>query len=69
MEHLPPRQRIAFALHDMEGLGITEIAEIVGASPQTVWARVRSARKRLRKRFGSAGAAPGAVADEQEAPG
>jgi len=49
LDKLGPDKRIAFALHELEGLGPTEIGEIVGASPQTVWARVESARKELRK--------------------
>ena len=45
-------KRIAFCLHEIEGLGFTEIGELVGASPQTVRARVVAARKQVRKRVG-----------------
>ena len=43
--------QIAFALHEIEGLGVTEIGEFVGASPQTVWARVRRARSKVLARL------------------
>jgi RNA polymerase sigma factor (sigma-70 family) len=51
MDDLPPKKRIAFSLHVLDGLGLTEIGEIVGASPQTVRARVLSARAEVLKHF------------------
>lgn len=44
MDRLPPKKRVAFALYYLEGLGFTEIGAIVDASPQTVRARVLSAK-------------------------
>ncbi|MEK7706271.1 MAG: RNA polymerase sigma factor [Myxococcota bacterium] len=49
---LPVDKQIAYALHELEGLGVTEIGELVGASPQTIWARVSSARRALEKALG-----------------
>ena len=51
MDRLPPNQRIAFGLHVFEGLGLTEIGSIVGASPQTIRARILSARQTVLKHF------------------
>ncbi|MBW2530808.1 MAG: sigma-70 family RNA polymerase sigma factor [Deltaproteobacteria bacterium] len=51
MESLPAKKRIAFALCELEGMGLAEVGELVGASPQTVWARVKSAREILRGRM------------------
>jgi RNA polymerase sigma-70 factor (ECF subfamily) len=51
LDSLPAKKRIAFSLHALEGLGFTEIGEMVGASPQTVRARVLSARKKILERF------------------
>jgi RNA polymerase sigma-70 factor, ECF subfamily len=42
-------KRVAFALFEFEGLGLREIGELVGASPQTVRARVESARLAIKK--------------------
>lgn len=47
LQQLPDDKRLAFTLHHIEGLGVTEIGKLVGASPQTVWARIESARLRL----------------------
>ena len=49
MERLPPKQRIALALHDLEEMGVTEIGKLLDTSPQTVWARVQTARERVKK--------------------
>ena len=51
LEHLPPKKQIAFALHEGEGLKLAEIAALTNSSPQTVWARVESARKHVREWF------------------
>lgn len=53
MQHLAPVKRIAFTLHEVEGLGLTEIGELTGASPQTVRARVLSARRDIQARLGA----------------
>lgn len=44
MDTLPEKKRVAFSLHVLDGLGFVEIGELVEASPQTVRARVLSAR-------------------------
>lgn len=49
LESVPPKNRIAFTLHELEGLGFTEIGKLVGASPQTVRARVLAARQSVQK--------------------
>lgn len=51
MDELPAEKRIAFGLYAFEGLGYTEIGEMVGASPQTVRARILSARETVLRRF------------------
>lgn len=58
MDRLSPDKRIAYAMHEFEDMGVSEIARIVGASPQTVWARVESARKQIQKRLAAVQAWP-----------
>lgn len=48
---LSPDQRIAYTMHEIDDMGLTEIGEATGASPQAVYARVNSARKKVRKRL------------------
>ncbi|MBI4820800.1 MAG: RNA polymerase sigma factor [Deltaproteobacteria bacterium] len=55
MEGLPTNKRIAFSLHALEGLSLTEVGELMGASPQTTRARVMSAREAVLKRLRKAG--------------
>ena len=55
LDALDPKKRIAFVLHDIEGMGLTEMGELVGASPQTLFARVKSAREAIRRHFESRG--------------
>ncbi|MEZ4270370.1 MAG: sigma-70 family RNA polymerase sigma factor [Myxococcota bacterium] len=52
MARLSVKNRIALALHDVEGMGVTEVGEILGLSPQAVYARVQNARRQVRKSFG-----------------
>ncbi len=49
MEKLPPKKRIAFSLYAFEGMGFTEIGQLIDASPQTVRARVLSAKEIILK--------------------
>lgn len=49
MERLPAKKRIAFALCDLEGLELKEVAELLGSSTSTIGARVQSARQLIRK--------------------
>lgn len=49
MEKLPPKKRIAFSLYAFEGMGFTEIGQLVDASPQTIRARVLSAKEIILK--------------------
>lgn len=51
---LPAKKRVAFTLHVLEGLGFTEIGDIVDESPQTIRARVHSARDAILKDFARA---------------
>jgi RNA polymerase sigma-70 factor, ECF subfamily len=50
VQKLPPEKRIAFTLYELEQRTVGEIAELTGASPQTTWARIQSARERVMKR-------------------
>ncbi len=53
MSRLSAKKRVAFALHEIDGMGFTEIAEVLGETTQTVWARVDSARKAIQKDLGT----------------
>jgi len=44
---LPAAKRAVVVLHDLEGLEVFEIAEVVGANERTVRSRLRDARKKL----------------------
>lgn len=44
---LPPEQREVFILHEVEGLSGREIAEALAQNPNTVWTRLRAARRRF----------------------
>ena len=52
LQQMPAKKRIAFALHEFEGLDLAEIGRTMGVSTQTVWARVESARTELKARLG-----------------
>ena len=45
LDQMPPKKRIVFVLHEVEGLDVAEIAEIVGAPRVTVRTRLHYARK------------------------
>jgi RNA polymerase sigma-70 factor (ECF subfamily) len=49
IEALPARERVALVLRRVEGLGIDEIAALVGASPATVKRRIAEGEQRLAK--------------------
>jgi DNA-directed RNA polymerase specialized sigma24 family protein len=49
IEALPSRERVALVLRRVEGLGIDEIAALVGASPATVKRRIADGEQRLAK--------------------
>jgi RNA polymerase sigma-70 factor (ECF subfamily) len=51
MEELPPRQREVFQLSELQGLGSTEIGEILGLAPGSVRAALLKARRSLRKKL------------------
>jgi RNA polymerase sigma-70 factor (ECF subfamily) len=48
LETLSPAERTAFLLHDVFGLGFTEIAEVVGRSPAAVRKLASRARRHVR---------------------
>jgi RNA polymerase sigma factor (sigma-70 family) len=52
LDTLPEKKRIAFALHVLEGMSLTEIGVSLGESPQTIRARVESARQKIQKKLG-----------------
>lgn len=60
MDDLPVGMRLAFTLHEVEGLGLAEIGATLGVSPQAVWAQVQRARKRLQKHLKQVRASYGA---------
>jgi RNA polymerase sigma-70 factor (ECF subfamily) len=47
LESLSAKQRAAVVLHDIDGLSIDEVAQIVGAAPVAVRSRLRDGRKML----------------------
>jgi DNA-directed RNA polymerase specialized sigma24 family protein len=49
IEALPANERVALVLRRVEGLGIDEIAALVGASPATVKRRIAEGEQRLSK--------------------
>ncbi|MBI5477610.1 MAG: RNA polymerase sigma factor [Deltaproteobacteria bacterium] len=50
LEHLPPKKRVVFVLHEIDGLPLTEIAQMVGAPQITVRTRLHYARKEFFRR-------------------
>jgi RNA polymerase sigma-70 factor, ECF subfamily len=46
---LPPKERAALVLRDIEGLSTEEVAEALGSSPGTVRSQVATARLKLRR--------------------
>jgi RNA polymerase sigma-70 factor, ECF subfamily len=50
LEHLPPKKRVVFVLHEIEGLPLTEIARMVGAPQITVRTRLHYARREFFQR-------------------
>jgi RNA polymerase sigma-70 factor (ECF subfamily) len=50
---LPPACRAAFLLHDVEGFGHQEVAEILGVSEGTSKSQVHKARLRIRAHLGA----------------
>jgi RNA polymerase sigma-70 factor (ECF subfamily) len=49
VEALPPAQREAFLLHQEGGLGVDEIAQVIGADREAVKSRLRYALGKLRR--------------------
>ena len=45
LESLPPKQRLVFALADVEGMAGVEVARSLGVNINTVYARLRAARR------------------------
>jgi RNA polymerase sigma-70 factor (ECF subfamily) len=50
LSELPPSSRVAFALHELDGRSIAEVAEIVGSAKSATKLRIWRARKQLFKR-------------------
>jgi RNA polymerase sigma-70 factor (ECF subfamily) len=46
---LPPRQRAAIVLHEVEGHAVAHVAALLGVSPITVRWHLQAARRRLRE--------------------
>ncbi len=51
MTQLAPGMRTVFALHDLNDMGLTEIAETIDSTPQAVWMQLQRARTHLRKQL------------------
>lgn len=49
LARLPEAQRLALLLHELDGMGVPEIAESFGCPEATVWSRIRLAWNSLRK--------------------
>lgn len=49
VEALPPRQRAAVVLHEVEGHAVAQVAALLGVSPVTVRWHLLAARRRLRE--------------------
>lgn len=49
IDALPPKERMAVILRDVEELDTDEVAEILGSSPATVRVQISKARAKLRK--------------------
>ena len=58
LDRLPPRARVAFALHEIEGRSMAEVATLTGASVTATKLRVWRARRAL---VAGAGDGPGAA--------
>jgi RNA polymerase sigma-70 factor (ECF subfamily) len=48
IEQLPPKQRTAIVLRDIEGLSTAEVAEALGSTEATVRSHIASARVKLK---------------------
>jgi RNA polymerase sigma-70 factor, ECF subfamily len=46
---LPPKERAALVLRDLEGLTSEQVARVLGSQPGTVRAQIASARERIRR--------------------
>lgn len=51
LEHVSVAKRIAYTMHELEGLSFTEIAELTETSPQNARARVLSAQREVQMRI------------------
>ena len=51
MAELPDQQRLALGYHYLDGLGVAEIAETMGAAPNTVKSWLKRGRDRIRERL------------------
>jgi RNA polymerase sigma-70 factor (ECF subfamily) len=49
LDKLSPKKRMVLVLFEIEGLGVNEIAVVMGCPPNTVWSRLRHARAELVK--------------------
>lgn len=68
LKHLPPEQREAVVLFEVEGFSIEEIAEMQGASQTAVKTRLRRGRERLRRHYEELGLAEDAGTESTQEP-
>lgn len=62
LEHLAPKKRIVFYLHEIEGLDLKEIAYLVDSNPVTVRTRLFYARREFYRAIAGDGLGGGAAA-------
>ncbi len=58
MDRLTPKQRVAFALHEIEGLSLSEIGRLAGTSPQAIRERLCGARGVVMRELSRRGVLP-----------
>ncbi len=59
MEALTPKQRVAYVLHEIEGVSLTDIGRLAGASPQAIRERLQGARAVVMRELEKRGLLPG----------
>ena len=48
LDTFPAEQRMTYIMHDIEGIGVTELGKLLDLSPQAVHARVKRIRKKIK---------------------
>jgi RNA polymerase sigma factor (sigma-70 family) len=53
LDDLPDQYRAVIVMHDVEGISLVEVADVLGVTVATVKSRAHRARLLLRKRLGT----------------